>query len=47
MNFRVNWIPQPGSDVYLVVNQLADSGETFWRARRTTAVTKLVWRIAF
>jgi hypothetical protein len=47
LNFRLNWIPQPGSDVYLVVNQLADPGDVFWRARRTTAVTKLVWRIAF
>ncbi|MDP2957363.1 MAG: hypothetical protein Q8N53_13140 [Longimicrobiales bacterium] len=47
MNFRVNWIPQPGSDVYLVVNQLTDSDGPFWRPLRTTAVTKLVWRIAF
>ena len=23
VNFRLNWIPEPGSDVYLVVNQLA------------------------
>ena len=31
----------------LVVNQLADSDDPFWTPRRTTAVTKLVWRIAF
>jgi hypothetical protein len=47
VNFRLNWIPAPGSDVFLVINEQADSRETFWRPLATTAVTKLVWRIAF
>jgi hypothetical protein len=44
VNFRLNWIPQPGSDLFLVINQLAESDDTWWRARRTTLVSKLVWR---
>jgi hypothetical protein len=47
VNFRLNWIPAPGSDLFLVINQLADSsGDRLWRPLRTTAVSKLVWRIA-
>jgi hypothetical protein len=44
VNFRLNWIPQPGSDLFLVINQLADSGDVWWRPRRTTLLSKLVWR---
>ncbi len=46
VNFRLNWIPQPGSDLFLVINQSADSGDRFWVPTRTTVVSKLVWRIA-
>ncbi len=46
LNFRLNWIPQPGSDLFLVINQSADSGDRFWVPTRTTVVSKLVWRLA-
>jgi hypothetical protein len=46
VNFRLNWIPQPGSDLFLVINQLADVGDIGWRTQRTTVLSKLVWRIA-
>ncbi|MFQ6046281.1 MAG: hypothetical protein ACE5PT_07980, partial [Gemmatimonadales bacterium] len=45
LNFRLNWIPQPGSDLFLVINQMADV-ESRWTSRRTTMLSKLVWRIA-
>jgi len=25
VNFRLNWIPTPGSDLFLVINQIADA----------------------
>jgi hypothetical protein len=46
VNFRLNWIPRPGSDLYLVVNESADTGDRFWVPTRTTLVSKIVWRIA-
>lgn len=46
-NFRVNWIPKPGTDLFLVFNQEVDTTESRWRATGTTAATKLVWRFAF
>lgn len=46
LNFRLNWIPQPGSDLFLVVNQLAEAGDVGWRPQRTTVLSKLVWRLA-
>jgi len=46
VNFRLNWIPEPGSDLFLVINQLADSEDGWWNPRRTTVLSKLVWRIA-
>ena len=47
LNFRLNWIPKAGSDVFLVINQLADSRDARWSSLRTTVLSKLVWRIAF
>ncbi len=46
LNFRLNWIPQPGSDVFLVINQIADSEETSWNPQKTTVLSKIVWRFA-
>ncbi|MCG6954499.1 MAG: carbohydrate binding family 9 domain-containing protein, partial [Gemmatimonadetes bacterium] len=46
VNFRLNWIPEPGSDLYLVVNQSADTRDIFWVPTHTAVVSKLVWRIA-
>jgi hypothetical protein len=46
LNFRLNWIPRPGSDVYLVINELVDAEDARWNPLRTTVLSKLVWRIA-
>ncbi len=47
LNLRINWIPQPGSDFYLVVNQEAETAPARWSPRRTALLSKIVWRIAF
>ncbi len=44
-NVRLNWIPQPGSDFYLVINQSAGTRNPFWAPTATSVVSKLVWRI--
>lgn len=45
LNFRLNWIPRPGSDLFLVINNLTDA-DGGWSPMRTTVLSKLVWRIA-
>jgi len=47
LNFRLNWIPRPGSDLFLVVNQQAETWESRWNPTHTAVLTKLVWRMAF
>jgi hypothetical protein len=55
LNFRINWIPKPGTDLFLVINQIAETDESRWTALptsrwtavRTTALSKLVWRFEF
>ena len=47
LNFRLNWIPRPGSDLFLVINQIAESGDAGWSPLRTTLLSKLVWRFEF
>lgn len=47
LNFRLNWIPRPGSDLFLVINQIAESGDAGWSPFRTTLLSKIVWRIEF
>jgi len=47
LNFRVNWIPRPGSDLFLVVNQQAETWESLWNPTHTAVLGKLVWRMAF
>jgi len=47
LNFRLNWIPRPGSDLFLVINQQAETWESRWNPTQTTVLTKLVWRLAF
>ncbi len=44
LNFRVNWIPTPGTNFYFVVNQGLDTSGHSVRATNTTVLTKLVWR---
>jgi len=47
LNFRVNWIPKPGADFYLVINQAVDTSRDRWLAINTTVLTKLVWHFPF
>lgn len=47
LNFRLNWIPRPGSDLYLVINQEAGTWESRWSPTHTAVLTKVVWRMAF
>jgi Domain of unknown function (DUF5916) len=43
-NFRINWIPKPGTDLFLVINQGVDTSLSRWRSAGTTLASKLVWR---
>jgi len=44
LNFRVNWIPTPGTNFYFVINQSFDTKDTGWKSTNTTVLTKLIWR---
>ena len=44
MNFRVNWIPKPGTNFYFVVNQGYDTQNHKFDAKYTTIQVKLIWR---
>lgn len=44
MNFRVDWIPKPGTNLYFVVNQGYDTENHRFDARYTTVQVKLIWR---
>ena len=44
LNFRVNWIPTPGTNFYFVINQGLDTSGKSVKAVNTTVLTKLVWR---
>lgn len=44
LNLRLNWIPTPGTDFFLVVNQSYDTHHDAWRMTKTTMLTKLIWR---
>jgi hypothetical protein len=45
LNFRLNWIPEPGSDLFLVINQQIGT-QGSWFSQHTTVLTKLIWRVA-
>ena len=45
INFRVNWIPVVGSDVYLVINQTLLPGNSKLTLQNTAIMSKFVWRI--
>lgn len=45
INFRINWIPVVGSDVYLVINQSINRNQPNWTLANTTILSKFVWRI--
>lgn len=44
LNFRLNWIPTPGTNFYFVVNQAVDTRNDDWEMTNTTVLTKLIWR---
>ncbi len=44
INFRVNWIPTPGTNFYFVVNQSIDTEGSRMKLTNTTVLTKLIWR---
>jgi hypothetical protein len=46
-NFRLDWIPRPGSDLFIVINQQGETWDSRWEPVQTTVLTKLVWRMAF
>lgn len=43
LNFRLHWIPKIGSDIFLVLNALADSSH--WRNSQTTMLIKVAYRV--
>ena len=45
LNYRINWIPVIGSNVYFVINQLIDNAENKFKLKKTTVLAKVVWRI--
>ena len=44
VNFRVNWIPTPGTDFYVVINQNVDTHSSHLNVTHTTVLTKFIWR---
>jgi hypothetical protein len=46
-NFRLNWIPKPGTDLFVIINQGADTWDSRWKSTGTTMATKLIWRLTF
>ncbi len=44
LNFRLNWIPQIGSDFYLAANQIIDTSGSRLRFVDFAVMAKLVWR---
>lgn len=44
LNFRINWIPRPGADLFFVFNQSVDTLDPSWVVSNTTVLSKFVWR---
>ncbi len=44
INFRINWIPKPGTNLYFVVNQGYDTENREFTSKYTTVQLKLIWR---
>lgn len=44
INFRINWIPIVGSDLYFVVNQSFSRTNPKWTLENTTIISKFIWR---
>ena len=43
-NFRLNWIPKPGTGIYFVVNQSYETAGSRMQLSNTMILSKLVWR---
>ncbi len=46
LNFRINWIPKPGTDLFFIVNRGVEMLDIGRRPASTTVAAKLVWRFA-
>ncbi len=44
LNFRMNWIPKPGADLFLIINHLTDTFEKRWGRKHLAVMLKFVWR---
>ncbi len=44
INFRINWIPTPGTNFYFVIDQSVDTRGKCWSFTNTTVLSKLIWR---
>ncbi|HID38685.1 MAG TPA: hypothetical protein EYP36_04130 [Calditrichaeota bacterium] len=44
INFRINWIPTPGTNFYFVIDQSIDMHSGDWKMTDTTVLSKLIWR---
>lgn len=47
INFRINWIPKPDTDLFLVINHMEETEDSRWTPLQTTVLSKLVWRFEF
>lgn len=45
LNFRINWIPKPGANVYFVVNQGYDTQNKKLDSKYTSVQLKFIWRM--
>jgi hypothetical protein len=44
LNFRMNWIPKPGADLFFILNHVAETFEKSWSRKYLTIQLKFVWR---
>lgn len=44
LNYRLEWIPKPGANVFLIFNQLMDTSGDEWQSTRTGIMGKVIWR---
>ncbi|MCP5104116.1 MAG: hypothetical protein GY950_12090, partial [bacterium] len=43
-NFRMNWIPKAGADLFLIINHISDTYEKRWGKKHLAVLLKFVWR---
>jgi hypothetical protein len=46
LNFRINWIPVVGSDVYFVINQRITTESKVFDLKDMSVLLKVIWRFA-